>query len=209
MAGFSARRSAYRMRSRAGTSPRRFEYTTWETRTRSSKTWRPAGLPRSSERLRLLRLKVSKKRLSSPAWPGGTDRDTSPPAAGSSILITPAPRAPSWSVPKGPAPYCSRARMRTSASGLMSGTSRAARGSLDRRRLAEGRQRRGEIPDTLQAEDGSLQRRHRRRREREAGVPAELGGDVRRRQRVLGSALLVRAVRLERPPIPAPEPGRA
>src|SRR5437899_13105383 len=67
----------------------------------------------------LLRLKVSKKSESSPSANGGTYRPTSPREAGSSILITSAPRSASWSVPHGPAPYCSSAITRTSASGCV------------------------------------------------------------------------------------------
>src|SRR5581483_3008631 len=62
-------------------------------------------------------LKVSKKSESSPSWNGGTKRPTSPREAGSSTLITSAPRSASWSVAQGPAPNCSSATIRTSASG--------------------------------------------------------------------------------------------
>ncbi len=64
----------------------------------------------------LFRLNVSKNRLSSPEANGGTYRPVSPPAAGSSILITSAPRSARCTLPNGPAPNCSMARMRTSAS---------------------------------------------------------------------------------------------
>src|SRR4051794_28864561 len=50
---------------------------------------------------------------------GGIARATSPPTEGSSILMTSAPRSASWSVPHGPAPNCSSASTRTSASGSM------------------------------------------------------------------------------------------
>src|SRR5947208_5081169 len=63
------------------------------------------------------RLKVSKKSECSPSWNGGTNRPTSPPEDGSSILITSAPRSASCSVAHGPAPNCSIATTRTSASG--------------------------------------------------------------------------------------------
>src|SRR4051794_1586993 len=51
---------------------------------------------------------------------GGIARATSPPTEGSSILMTSAPRSASWSVPQGPAPNCSTASTRTSASGRTS-----------------------------------------------------------------------------------------
>ena len=100
--------------------------------TSSSKRSRPAGSRRSSETLFLLRLNVSKKSESSPSWKGGTYRPTSPPDAGSSILITSAPRSASCSVAHGPAPNCSIARMRTSASG--SARHRQLRARASRRR---------------------------------------------------------------------------
>src|SRR4051794_34389449 len=65
----------------------------------------------------LLRLNVSKKSESSPSANGGTYRPTSPRETGSSILITSAPRSASCSVPHGPAPNCSNAITRMSASG--------------------------------------------------------------------------------------------
>src|SRR5207245_34654 len=88
-------------------------------RTRPRSTVRASGWGRSREMLFLLRLKVSKKSESSPSANGGTYRPTSPCEAGSSILITSAPRSASWSVPHGPAPYCSSAITRTSASGCV------------------------------------------------------------------------------------------
>src|ERR1700680_4927026 len=48
----------------------------------------------------------------------------SPPTDGSSTLITSAPRSARWTVPNGPAPYCSTATMRMSSSGF-NGCSRA------------------------------------------------------------------------------------
>src|SRR5438105_15384883 len=65
----------------------------------------------------LLRLNASKKSESSPSANGGTYRPTSPRETGSSTLITSAPRSASWSVPHGPAPNCSNASTRMSASG--------------------------------------------------------------------------------------------
>src|SRR5579862_9067345 len=60
----------------------------------------------------------------------------SPPARGSSILITSAPRSARWSEPNGPAPYCSSATIRMSSSGLTPDT--PSRGRVDRRlRLRE------------------------------------------------------------------------
>src|ERR1700760_2039390 len=43
----------------------------------------------------------------------------SPPLAGSSILMTSAPRSARCTLPNGPAPYCSSAMMRMSSSGFM------------------------------------------------------------------------------------------
>src|SRR6266508_2706489 len=43
----------------------------------------------------------------------------SPPEEGSSILVTSAPRSASWRVPHGPAPNCSTAITRRSASGCI------------------------------------------------------------------------------------------
>ena len=98
-------------------SPRRFEYTASLARTRSWKTARPASFVRSSATLRLSWLNVSKNSESSPDWYGGTARPTSPPERTSSILITSAPSSARCTVPNGPAPYCSTATMRMSASG--------------------------------------------------------------------------------------------
>ena len=64
--------------------------------------------------LRLFRLKLSKKSELPSSWYGGTALPTSPPTAGSSILITSAPRSASCIVPKGPAPNCSSERTRRS-----------------------------------------------------------------------------------------------
>src|SRR4029077_1057199 len=50
---------------------------------------------------------------------GPTERLTSPPSAGFSILITSAPRSPSIMLPNGPAPYCSTAMTRRPESGSM------------------------------------------------------------------------------------------
>src|SRR6478735_10838587 len=71
----------------------------------------------SSAMLFLPRLNDSKYTESEPEMYGGIARATSPPTEGSSILITSAPRSASWSVPHGPAPNCSIAITRTSASG--------------------------------------------------------------------------------------------
>src|ERR1700736_6678178 len=98
-------------------SPRRLEYTASLTRTRSWNTALPASFVRSSATLRLSWLNVSKNSESSPDWYGGTARPTSPPVRTSSILITSAPSSARWTVPNGPAPYCSTATTRTSASG--------------------------------------------------------------------------------------------
>ena len=67
--------------------------------------------------LRLSWLNVWKNSESSPEWYGGTVRPTSPPLAASSTLITSAPSSARWTLPNGPAPYCSIAITRTSASG--------------------------------------------------------------------------------------------
>src|SRR4028118_1356346 len=53
--------------------------------------------------LRLPRLNDSKNRLSVPCCPGGMYRLTSPPAAGSSILMISAPMSARKSVPQRPA----------------------------------------------------------------------------------------------------------
>src|ERR1700682_6669325 len=46
----------------------------------------------------------------------------SPPTDGSSTLITSAPRSARWTVPNGPAPYCSTATMRMPSSGFTGGS---------------------------------------------------------------------------------------
>src|SRR5581483_9956776 len=78
------------------------------------------GCFRLSVRLFLLRLKAWKKWLSpSGKKCGPTERLTSPPSAGFSILITSAPRSPRAMLPNGPAPYCSTAMTRSPDSGSM------------------------------------------------------------------------------------------
>ena len=81
------------MRIFLGTSPRKLLYTTSETLTKSSKTARPAGVFKLIEIDRLLRLKDSKNKESSPSEYGGTYLPTSPPTDGSSTLITSAPKS--------------------------------------------------------------------------------------------------------------------
>src|SRR3989338_253270 len=58
-----------------------------------------------------------KYRLSFSMRYGGTCRATSPRVAGSSILITSAPRSASIMVPNGPAPNCEPDKIRTPSSG--------------------------------------------------------------------------------------------
>src|SRR3954470_21770853 len=146
MRGFASLRSSYVRPSFSGWSPRRLSSTASAVAASAWKAALPSACLRSSVTLRLLRLKVWKKWLSpGPKKCGPTCRPTSPPSRRFSILITSAPRSARYTVPAGPAPYCSTARTRVPASGSRSlCTQRLLQ--LARRNLVQAQHRIAHLP---------------------------------------------------------------
>ena len=177
------------------------------TRTRSSRTPRASGRRRSSVSERLLRLKLSKKSESvALAGRAGRSATTSPPTDGSSILITSAPRSASCIVPYGPAPYCSIATTRTSASGPSEPLDSSQRLEHPARRGGRDRVRAG--PERRDVDLVAPARPLRVRREVVA-IAVPVGGHERRRRTARRPGSPSRSRRRARPGRRPARPARA